>query len=38
MSKEYYDKYTKKGYNITLFEQDKPNHNASSGIEIRLNH
>ena len=36
ISKEYYDKYIKKGYNITLFEQDKPNHNASSGIRDQM--
>ena len=36
MSKEYYDKYINKGYNITLFKQDKPNHNASSGIRYQI--
>jgi len=36
ISKEYFDKYIKKGYNITFYEQDKPNHNTSSGIRGQM--
>lgn len=37
VAKEYYDKYKKIGYNITLFEQGKKvNHDANSGIREQI--